>query len=85
MSVEYHGKPNPYTFEMWEKEVDNIILAQFGLGPDHFADWPSRDTYDDELSPMEGAEVWVEYMDDYEKTDMFSVTFYHECPKWEEQ
>jgi len=63
MSTEYHGKSNAYTFALWEKAVDNIISAKFELGMSDFEDWPSRATYENRLSPMEGAEVWAEYMD----------------------
>ena len=53
------------SFEEWEKSVNAICVAMVGLGIDDCFDWPSRQSYDDGLTPMEGFQVWWETQQEY--------------------
>lgn len=49
------------TYEQWMKEVDKILLSKITLTTSDMPDFPSRDKYDDGVSPQEGAESCLEY------------------------
>jgi hypothetical protein len=43
------------TYEDWMREIDKILKRKVGVGQDDLVDWPSRDAYDDGLTPVQGA------------------------------
>jgi len=43
------------TYEQWMAAVDAILLRKLGVSTSDLADFCSRDAYEDELSPEEGA------------------------------
>lgn len=48
------------TYEEWMKAVNAIVEDACGLPMEMLPDWLSRDTYEDGLTPGEGAEICLE-------------------------
>lgn len=51
-------------FESWMSRVDWIIEAMCGLSSECLVDWPSRDAYDEGLTPRQGVGVLMHYNED---------------------
>ncbi len=49
------------TYEEWMKAVDEILTTKIGLSSSDLPDFPSRDLYDSEVDPMEGAESCLQH------------------------
>jgi hypothetical protein len=48
------------TYKQWMAAVDVIVEDACGVPMEWLPDWLSRDAYDDELTPQEGAELCLE-------------------------
>ena len=57
------------TYEQWMMAVSAIVIKACGLSIDELPDWLSRDAFEDELSPEEGAELCLEEAGFYEYID----------------
>lgn len=57
------------TYGQWMAAVNAIVETTCGLPMEWLPDWLSRDAYDDELTPQEGAELCLENagFNDYER------------------
>jgi hypothetical protein len=54
------------TYEQWMTAVDTIVTKTCGLPMICLPDWLSRDAYEDELTPYEGAKLCLEEAGYYE-------------------
>ena len=54
------------SYEEWCKKVNRILVSKLGMEMDDIADGPSRDRYDDEVTPEEYIE---ELMTDWNDMD----------------
>lgn len=53
------GEEAPKTpFEAWMRRVNDLFMAEFGLGADDFEDYDWRAEYDGENSPRDSFEEW---------------------------
>lgn len=48
------------TYEEWMREVNVIVERVCGMPMEMLPDWLSRDAFEDELTPEEGAEICLE-------------------------
>ncbi len=48
------------TYEEWMAAVDVIVERECGLSMDALPDWLSRNAYNDDLTPREGAEICLQ-------------------------
>lgn len=48
------------TYRQWMVDVNNIVEKRTGLPLNLLPDWLSRDSYEDGLTPQEGADVCLE-------------------------
>lgn len=48
------------TYEQWMKKVDQIVRQRTGLSVDDFSDWLSHDAYDDDLTPAQAANQFLD-------------------------
>ncbi len=49
-----------YTFEQWKARVDRALAASIGFDSGDLPDFPSRDYYNDGVSPTEAIEMAIE-------------------------
>lgn len=48
------------TFEQWIAQVDKIIVNKFGVSYQDLPDWTWMDAFEDNMSPKDAAETFVE-------------------------
>ena len=51
------------TYQEWMNQVNSILISRVGVSADDLEDFCSRDCYDDDLSPMDGAIEAIENSD----------------------
>lgn len=59
-------------FEEWMNRVDWHFFMQFGLGSQDFEDWNWYDLFEDELTPKEAFEDFVENnLEEFDSEDTY--------------
>ena len=52
------------TFDQWMKQVDALLIRWHGLASDDLPDWEWMDAFEDELSPEEAVEAFLDGIED---------------------